>query len=133
MKKNIIYVAVLALSFMACEPEFDNPVDEGGVFSSGTADFSNFVAIGNSLTAGFADNSLYITGQENSYPNILADQFSLVGGGTFTQPLMADNTGGALLENSQFLRNRLVLAFDAEGNPAPTTFTGAAPTTETQS
>ncbi|WP_299244041.1 G-D-S-L family lipolytic protein [uncultured Aquimarina sp.] len=130
MKNNIKYLAILALGLVACEPEFDNPIDEAGVYASGEADFSNYVALGNSLTAGFADGALYITGQENSYPNILSQQFSLVGGGEFTQPLMSDNTGGALLGGTQILANRFVLAFDAEGNPGPAIYAGAAPTTE---
>ncbi|MFD2564129.1 G-D-S-L family lipolytic protein [Aquimarina rubra] len=130
MKNNIKYLAILALGLVACEPEFDNPIDEAGVFTSGEADFSNYVALGNSLTAGFADGALYITGQENSYPNILSQQFALAGGGEFTQPLMADNTGGALLGGTQILNNRFVLAFDAEGNPGPAIYTGATPTTE---
>ncbi|MBQ4803194.1 G-D-S-L family lipolytic protein [Aquimarina sp. MMG015] len=130
MKNNIKYLAILALGLVACEPEFDNPIDDAGVYTSGEADFSNYVALGNSLTAGFADNALYITGQENSYPNILSQQFALAGGGDFTQPLMADNAGGALLGGTQILGNRLVLAFDADGNPGPTPYTGAMPTTE---
>ncbi|WP_378181898.1 G-D-S-L family lipolytic protein [Aquimarina sp. SS2-1] len=130
MKNNIKYLAILALGLVACEPEFDAPIDEAGVYTSGEADFSNYVAVGNSLTAGFADGALYITGQENSYPNILSQQFALAGGGEFTQPLMADNTGGALLGGTQILNNRFVLAFDAEGNPGPAIYTGATPTTE---
>jgi len=130
MKNNIKYLAILALGLVACEPEFDNPIEGTEIYSRGEADFSKYVALGNSLTAGFADNALYITGQENSYPNILAQQFELVGGGDFTQPLMADNAGGALLGGTQVLGNRLVLAVDAQGNPAPRVYTGAAPTTE---
>ncbi len=131
MKKNIKYIAILALSLVACEPEFDNPIDDEGVYTSGDADFSTYVALGNSLTAGIADNALYITGQENSYPNIMAQQFAFAGGGSFAQPLMADNTGGALLGGTQILDNRLVLAFDEEGNVlGPSVYTGATPTTE---
>lgn len=65
--------------------------------SSGTANFSRYVAVGNSLTAGFMDGGLYRDGQLNSYPNILAGQFRLVGGGDFVQPLFpveqANGTG----------------------------------------
>lgn len=65
--------------------------------SSGTANFSRYVAVGNSLTAGFMDNGLYREGQLNSYPNILAGQFRLANGGTFIQPLFpaeqANGTG----------------------------------------
>ncbi|WP_425290160.1 G-D-S-L family lipolytic protein [Aquimarina spongiae] len=129
MIKNIKYLAILAVGLVACEPEFDNPIDESGVFTSGEANFSNFVALGNSLTAGFADGALYITGQENSFPNILSQQFALAGGGEFTQPLMADNAGGFSNDPVRF-PTRFVLAFDAQGNPGPARFTGAAPTTD---
>lgn len=128
MIKNIKYLAVLALGIVACEPEFDNPIEDAGTYTSGQADFSNFVALGNSLTAGFADGALYISGQENSFPNILAQQFEKAGGGDFTQPLMSDNVGGFVEDVNNF-PPRFVLAFDAEGNPGPARYTGAAPTT----
>ncbi len=139
IKNNIKYLVVLALGLIACEPEFDNPIEDAGTYSSGEADFSNYVALGNSLTAGFADGALYITGQENSYPNILSKQFALAGGGEFTQPLMADNAGGLLLNGSPVLNpdgsnrfpNRRVLVFDADAVPiGPAIYTGAPATTE---
>ncbi len=131
MRKNIKYLAILALGIIACEPEFDNPIDEAEVFTSGKLDLSNYVALGNSLTAGYADGALYVTGQENSYPNILSQQFKLAGGGEFVQPLMADNAGGALLGGTQILDNRFVLVFDDKGKPVgPAIYTGAKPTTD---
>lgn len=130
MKTYFKYLAILSLGVVACEPEFDNPIDENGYYSSGEADFSHYVALGNSLTAGYADNALYRIGQETSYPNILAQQFALAGGGEFTQPLMADNAGGVLLNGIQILPNRLVLSVDANGNPSPRVYTGMEPTTD---
>ena len=62
--------------------------------TSGSVDFSKYVAVGASFTAGFTDNALFKAAQENSFPNILSKQFALVGGGTFTQPLTNDNYGG---------------------------------------
>lgn len=56
-------------------------------------DLNNYVAIGNSLTAGYSDNSLYKSGQEQSYPAILAVQFKLVGLKNFRQPLLVDDSG----------------------------------------
>lgn len=130
MKNTIKYMALVALGLVACEPEFDNSVEDGDIsYSSGEADFSNYVALGNSLTAGFADNALYIQGQENSYPNILAQQFSHVGGGEFTQPLMNDNLGGLLLGGNQIQDTRLILELGAGGSPAPDNIPGD-PTTE---
>ncbi|NJW53624.1 G-D-S-L family lipolytic protein [Salinimicrobium oceani] len=130
MRNYIKYIGILALGMVACEPEFENPVDEQGAYTSGEADFSNYVALGNSLTAGYADNALYITGQQNSYPNILAHQFAKVQEtGMFLQPLMADNAGGLLLNGNQIAGTRLVLAVGANG-PAPMNYTGSQPTTE---
>lgn len=130
MKHTIkLLIVFAAIGFVSCEADFENPVTEGGFYTSGTADFSKYVALGNSLTAGFADNALYITSQENSYPNIMAGQFALVGGGEFTQPLMDDNLGGLLKGGQQIASNRLVLAFDANGNPGPVTLEGV-PTTD---
>lgn len=108
--KNIKYLLLSAvlIGFTACNDEedfedlLDNPTEEV-VFpelTSGTADFSKYVAIGNSLTAGFTDNALFIAGQENSMPNMLSQKFALLGGGTFTQPLMDDNIGGLLFGGS---------------------------------
>ena len=122
-------MALSAVFLTACEAELDNPIEDGGVYTSGSADFSNYVAVGNSLTSGYADGALYITGQENSFPNILAGQFALVGGGEFTQPLVDDNLGGLLANGNQITQNRFVLAVDAQGNPAPARLVGE-PTTE---
>ena len=58
--------------------------------TKGSADFTKYVAVGNSLTAGYADGGLYRNSQQNSYPSILAGQFQTVGGGSFTQPLFTE-------------------------------------------
>lgn len=73
----------MACGFAACKPKIDQEKP-----TAGSADFSRYLAIGNSATAGYADGTLYRTGQINSYPNILAEYFKLVGGGEFRQPLL---------------------------------------------
>tara|TARA_R100001369_G_scaffold89721_1_gene127696 strand:- start:2944 stop:4467 length:1524 start_codon:yes stop_codon:yes gene_type:complete len=129
MKNTInIFLGLLAIGFVSCEPEFENPVNEEGFYDSGSANFSNYVAVGNSLTAGYADGALYITGQQNSIPNILAGQFDFVGGGEFSQPLMNDNLGGLLLNGTQIAENRFVLS-SSNGENAPVRLEGT-PTTE---
>ncbi|CAM3817088.1 MULTISPECIES: G-D-S-L family lipolytic protein [Flavobacterium] len=84
MKNKFIYLAILAAGFISCEPEFENEVDAD--YTNGNANFSSYVAVGNSLTAGYMDGTVYKSGQMNSFPNLLAQKFSLVGGGAFTQP-----------------------------------------------
>jgi hypothetical protein len=130
MKNTIkIFLSALAIGLVSCEAEFENPITDEGFYTSGTANLAKYVAVGNSLTAGYADGALYITSQENSYPNILAQQFALAGGGEFTQPLMDDNVGGLLLGGMQVAENRFVLAVNANGDPGPVRLEGN-PTTD---
>lgn len=99
----------MSLTFAACsEDDNNNPVVQEPL-TPGTANFSKYIALGNSLTAGYSDNALFAAGQMNSYPNLMAEQFALVGGGTFTQPLMNDNDGGLLLGGTPIAAKRLFL------------------------
>ena len=131
MKKIYTLLPLLGLLFTACSDDDDaqtiTPDPDPIVITPGTANFSNYVAIGNSLTAGFSDNALFIAGQEASFPNMLASNFALAGGGTFNIPFMADNLGGATLQGNPILGNRLFLAFTADG-PTPTPVPGTGTT-----
>ena len=135
MRKNkYIYVLTLLVLSYACNedntlPEIVEEDTETVAFeNNGDVDFSNYVAIGASFTAGFTDNALFINAQENSFPNIMAGIFSdIANGGDFTQPLMNDNIGGmlfggALDPNGGFLPR---LYFNGSGpavlNATPTT------------
>ncbi len=125
MKKFLTLSAIFGLLFMSCSDD-DTVIDddmgmmpeEPIVYTSGSADFSNYVALGNSLTAGFSDAALFQAGQTASYPNMLATNFALAGGGAFNIPFMADDLGGATLGGQSILGNRLILSF-ASGSPAP--------------
>lgn len=88
MKRIYTILAIAALLVAGCKPNLttSRPV-------AGTATFSKYLAVGTNFTAGFADNSLYRSGQQNSYPSILAAQFSQVGGGNFVQPLLPKDAG----------------------------------------
>ena len=91
--KKVIISSFAILSVMSCRTDFDTKVEDVKP-TSGEANFSNYVALGNSLTSGYRDGALYRDGQIESYPNIIAQQMKLAGGGDFTQPLMQDNIGG---------------------------------------
>ena len=128
MKKFLSLAGFLGLLFVSCSDD-DTVVDDMTmtpdpvVYTSGTADFSNYVALGNSLTAGFSDAALFRAGQVASFPNMLAQNFALAGGGDFNIPFMADDLGGATLGGQQILGNRLILSFTT-GSPAPIPVTG---------
>ena len=76
--------ASITLLFVACKPEIDIPAA-----TKGNIDVSKYVAIGNSHTAGYADNALYNEGQQYSYANLLSAQFKLVSGGDFKTPFVS--------------------------------------------
>ncbi len=123
MKK--IFISTLAVSLMlfsySCDTDFDQDLTTVPV-TSGSADFSRYVALGNSLTAGYRDGALYIDGQNESYPSIVASQMSLAGGGDFRQPLMPNNSGGftnLFNPNTGAFAGKLVLTV-ADGSLAPT-------------
>lgn len=88
MKTRYLLYIIPVLLLAACEPKVDEFTP-----SAGNADFSRYIAVGDFWTAGFADGALYKSGQENSFPNILAGQFARVGGGAFKQPLTVDDYG----------------------------------------
>jgi len=123
MRKFLALLPLLGLLFIACEDDDTtvapiNPEPEPIVVTSGSADFTNYVSLGNSLTAGFSDAALFQSGQEASFPNMLASQFALAGGGDFNIPFMADDLGGMTLQGNPIAGNRLILSF-ASGSPSP--------------
>ena len=79
--------AVLIVAVAACKKDGGTVVVQ--VPTSGSANFTRFISLGNSLTAGYADGGLYLSGQLNSYPAIMAQQMKLAGGGEFPQPLFS--------------------------------------------
>lgn len=95
MKKYILTsLSAASLLFVSsCKTDFDQNVADIKP-TSGSADFSKYISLGNSLTSGYRDNALYLDGQKESYPSIIAAQMKLAGGGDFKQPLMPNNTGG---------------------------------------
>lgn len=131
---NYIYLLiVLALTIGSCEQDFPVIPPPGGPGTPvqplppdpGSADFTKFVVLGNSLTAGFQANALFDMGQMNSLGNILSQQFALVGGGEFIQPdINHENGFNSLFSDlsdpnpaNWIIKGRLILAGDP---PIPT-------------
>ena len=110
MIKNFKWLVLVVATFVACNNDDEVIVydsSDGLPLTAGTANFSKFVALGNSLTSGYADGALFIDGQKASYANIMAQQFKLVGGGDFKIPFMADNIGGFKINGTQFAGPRM--------------------------
>jgi hypothetical protein len=109
MKKLLYKSSLLALAagmvLTSCDPEIDVTSP-----SSGTANFSSYIAVGNSLSAGYQDNGLYREGQLKSFPSIIANQLKAVGGGDFVQPLFSE----AQANGSGYMK---LGGFTAQGSP----------------
>ena len=101
MIKNFKWLVLVSLTIVACSSNDEDSTPVDVPVTSGSADFSTYVAIGDSFAAGYSDNALFKKGQENSYPNILAQQFEEVGGGEFKIPFMNDNIGGFSIGGNQ--------------------------------
>jgi lysophospholipase L1-like esterase len=102
--------ALALLGLAACQPDIDGPSA-----SAGSATFTTYIAVGNSLTAGYQSGGVSRAGQLQSYPNLLAQQFAQVGGGAFNQPLFDQ----AYAHGSGYLR----LAAITNGTPTLTSVT----------
>lgn len=102
MKNKFVWALGLSVVLTACNVNNDlDPITATPTVEvkaeRGTADFSKYVAVGASFTAGFTDGALFKASQTHSFPNILAGKFKMTNGGAFTQPLMNDNIGGYLV------------------------------------
>jgi hypothetical protein len=128
MKKiNLFSYIIVGALMLSCEQDIlvqkPAPV-EPIVGAPGSASFTKFVAVGNSLTAGFQAGALFASGQNESLPRIMARQFEYAGGSaTFNQPTITSNNG-CYNASGGCTFGRLVL-FDADGTgtaktPSPT-------------
>ena len=118
--KQIKYLAyVLALNLMVgCEQDLPTLTDPDPDLtnvgpdvcpddaSAGSADFSNFVAVGNSYVAGVQGGALYNDAQANSLPALINGQLECVGGSSsFDQPDINAELGWNLFLTQPFLTN----------------------------
>jgi lysophospholipase L1-like esterase len=123
MIKSMKWLFLVSLTIVACNND-DEEMAQDVPVTAGSANFSKYVALGNSLTAGFTDGALFKAGQQNAYPKLMADQFALVGGGAFNIPLMSDNVGGLMFGTTPLQGPRLIFNGSA---PVPLPMT---PTTQ---
>ena len=88
MKFALIAAVLAALCLIGCSDSAPN----GPVPSLGGSTITKYVAVGNSLTAGYQSAGLYQSAQVYSYPNQIAQQLSKAGAslGSFEQPYYSD-------------------------------------------
>lgn len=83
----LIMVAALALLASGCGVDTPESVTYPVTAPTGAGYFANYIAIGNSLTAGYQDGGLHVAGQSYSYPQQIASALGYPAG-SFVQPLI---------------------------------------------
>jgi len=95
-RESIIILSCIAGLSISCKKTQFDEVER----TNGDADFTRYVAVGNSLTQGFQDGGVHNEKgqQDNSYPAILARQMAKVqpNMGEFVQPTVPGNGAGFL-------------------------------------
>lgn len=92
MKNKIYFIAITLGLFGGCKKTAFDVLER----TNGTADFKNYVSVGNSLTQGYQDGGLYKEGQSMSFPSIIAKQMEKVqpNMNEFLQPNVPENGSG---------------------------------------
>lgn len=98
---------------------------------TGSADFTKFIAIGNSFVAGVQGGALFTNGQNNSLPVIMNKQFECVGAAAaFNQPTIGASLGWNLFVTQPIVTptfdptkqvfGRMLLQYSGSTSPRPT-------------
>jgi phospholipase/lecithinase/hemolysin len=115
IKISFVFFVALALFIAGCSLEA--PTEKQTVLKTGTGNFASYVALGNSITAGFQSAALTQKHQIYSYPNLLAEQMGVV---NFEQPLLAYPGLGSFTADSAGILQLVMLASPTTGNPVIT-------------
>ncbi|NUN08769.1 MAG: hypothetical protein HUU54_06295 [Ignavibacteriaceae bacterium] len=119
MKKILSLLSiVLVLFFAGCEDRSELTAPSTTV-NTGTADFSSFASIGNSITAGYQSGSLYNSAQMYAFGNLIAKQV----GATYAYPNYSDPGTPGRIEIVNITATGLVTRTNTTaGTPTNTTY-----------
>lgn len=111
--QKILYFIVVLIFVTSCESGIDVPSAKPG-----EADFTLFVSLGDSYTAGYTNGALSAEGQQTSFASLLAQQISWVSAQNYSIPLLPPGQSvGSSLKGEMVLVN-------SQSGPAPITTDG---------
>ena len=114
-----IFIAIITLALvLGCEDRSDLTAPE--VPSTGTADLTKLVSVGNSLTAGYQSGALYESAQNYSYGKMIADQMAT----TYAQPTISDPGIGGRIEAATVIPFSTFTQPEAAGQPTNLAYAG---------
>lgn len=91
--KRIFLAFTILAVLQSCDKADDGNDDGNGNVIGDVPSFSSYVAIGNSITQGYADGAAYRDGQEVAYPSLLKQQLSLQYDVDYNQALLPAGNG----------------------------------------
>ncbi len=114
--RYINYLLILVtLVLWRCEPNVDKFVP-----TAGSADFSVYVSVGDSYSAGYTDGALSAFGQKNGFTNIMATQLQTIGADEFKQPMLPAGTSVGSSGNGSYVLkvvDGMLMPVPTEGDP----------------
>ena len=114
---NRIGLLLLLYISFSCTYEFPEIKEE---YTIGDFDLSRFISFGDGYSAGQMDGSLYIDGQENSFPSILSNLLYFTTEITFHQPNINSINGFNTRESElPDIQGRWIYAYDNETQTEP--------------
>ncbi len=116
--KKVLGIILIILIAVSCEDRTD--LTEPSEVDTGTADFTNFVSLGNSLTAGYQSRALYESAQNYSFGKQIADQV----GATYVQPTISDPGIGGRIEVQSINPFSITSAAEDAGSPTNLSYAG---------
>jgi len=120
MKKKLIAIVGVVLTsifLMSCEDRTELTAPTPPSPNLGAVNFTNFVTIGNSLTAGYQSNSLYESAQMYAFGNLIAKQV----GTSFAMPTISDPGSAGRIQIKSL--NPFTLSYNTSaGSPNNTTY-----------
>ncbi|MHB1686010.1 MAG: SGNH/GDSL hydrolase family protein [Ignavibacteriaceae bacterium] len=116
----ILTVLFTVIVFTGCQDRTDLTPPSAPNPKSGSADFTRYVSIGNSITAGYQSGALFQSGQVYAYGNLIAQQT----GTSFAMPLISDPGIGGRMKVASL--NPFTISYDPSSG-TPTNLTYPAP------
>lgn len=116
MKYSVLIAFTVALTFVGCSDKSSLTDPAAATVSTGSADFSRMVSIGNSITSGYQSSALYEDGQQYSFPSQIAKQVKT----NYVQPLISNpGIGGRIDIQSLNLATNTVTFFYNPSSGSP--------------
>ncbi len=114
--KVMVVLSLMIVAFLVVSCNSFKKTTVVSVAQPGSANFSTYVSLGNSLTAGYQNGALYQSSQEYSYPADIAKEAGVT---DFEQPLISDPGIGGRMKITGFTALGVNIGYDPVAGGSP--------------